>query len=279
MGEIILRVWRSAAPSGREGAAPGGAESRDAGGPTPGAGWEDYPVSYEAGATVLDGLETIRGGRDPDLLYRHSCHHGSCGTCGALIGGDPRLMCLARLEDLGPGPVDLAPLPTMDALADLAVSPGPLFRSLPRGAAYLRSSEVAHLARRLGSAAPDGLDAPDGRNAAEIRGAPEGSLGAGPTVAEDSGYSRMEDCIECALCVAACPVTVPFKGPAALAAADRDREERPWREAAELDFAAEEDGVAACERRFACSRACPQGVAPGRRIENLRRSLAKRDGA
>ncbi len=199
-----------------------------------GDGFADYEV--EAGAlTILDALELIRGGRDPSLRYRHSCHHGSCGTCGALVDGSERLMCLTRLSDLSPGPVTIEPLRKMGVVGDLAVDPSPLFAEMPEGSSYLRASESG------------------------------------------SGQ-RLEDCIECALCVSACPVTRPFAGPAALAAADRDREERPGREGAALAFASGDRGVAACERSFACSRACPQAVQPGRRIESLRRSMAARKG-
>jgi succinate dehydrogenase / fumarate reductase iron-sulfur subunit len=204
-----------------------------------GAGFADYAVEAAEGRTLLDALEIIRGSGEAALRYRHSCHHGSCGTCGALVDGVERLMCLTKLSELGPGPVTVESLRKMVAVGDVAVDPSPLFTEMPEGSLYLRSSEVAHRA-----------ESPDG-----------------------SPRMRMENCIECGLCVSACPVTAPFSGPAALAAADRDREERPAREADALAFAAGSRGVAACERRFACSRACPQAVHPGRRIESLRRSL------
>jgi succinate dehydrogenase / fumarate reductase iron-sulfur subunit len=211
-------------------------------------GHVDHEVALLPGLTVLDALETIRGGRDPDLRYRHSCHHGSCGTCGAVINGHEALMCLTRLEDLLPGPVTLEPLRGMDAVGDLAVSPLPLFAALPEGAGYLRASGLEH-----GGPREDDPGAP---------------------------YVRFEACIECGLCVSACPVPAEgFVGPAALAMADRDREERPERLAASLAFAAGPRGVAACKKAFACSRACPQGVAPGRRIENLRKTLSAEGAA
>jgi succinate dehydrogenase/fumarate reductase iron-sulfur protein len=204
----------------------------------------DYEVEAGQG-TLLDALESLRGRGHADLRYRHSCHHGSCGTCGALVDGEERLMCLTRLSELGPGPVTVESLRKMTALGDIAVDPSPLFSEMPEGAGYLRASEVAHRAPAPGLSPP----------------------------------SRMEDCIECGICVSACPVTSPFSGPAALAAADRDLEERPGREAASLAFAGGPRGAAACERRFACSRACPQKVAPGRRIESLRRRLADRESS
>lgn len=214
----------------------------------------DFEVTWDESTTVLDALETIRGASDPGLRYRHSCHHGSCGTCGAIVNGREVLMCLTKLADLAPGPVTIEPLRSMDRVGDLAVDPSPLFASLPEGAGYLRKSEVGHRGPREDDPA--------------------------------SPFLRFEACIECGLCVSACPAMAgeqgglpdggsgaAFVGPAALAMADRDREERPARQAASLAFAAGAGGVAACRKAFACSRVCPQGVAPGRRIENLRKGL------
>lgn len=197
-------------------------------GPGESAAVREFGIEADSRATVLDALESIRTDRAPDLRYRHSCHHGSCGTCGAMINGKPRLMCLTRLADLPPGPVELAPLPRTVFIGDLAVLPSPLFDSLP-DTDYIGSKE---------------------RSA-----------------------DRMEACIECGLCLAGCPVTRPFVGPAALAAADREREEHPDRGAEMLAFAARPDGVEACQATFNCSRVCPQNVGPGRRIKNLKKSI------
>jgi succinate dehydrogenase / fumarate reductase iron-sulfur subunit len=206
-----------------------------------GEGFIERKLEVEDFRSLLDALEFIRGNGESALRYRHSCHHGSCGTCGALVDGKERLMCITPLAGLGSGPVSVEPLRKTTRIGDIAVDPGPLFSEIPEDAAYLRRSEVSHSA-----AHPEDGGSPD--------------------------WMRLENCVECGLCVSACPVTAPFVGPAALAAADWDRESRPEREADDLAFASGPRGVDACERRFACSRACPMGVYPGRRIENLRRS-------
>ncbi|HPE90313.1 MAG TPA: 4Fe-4S dicluster domain-containing protein, partial [Spirochaetales bacterium] len=89
------------------------------------------------------------------------------------------------------------------------------------------------------------------------------------------GRARFEACIECGLCVSACPVAVPFIGPAALAAVNREREKRPELAAAMLAVAAAPDGVGPCGRHLACSRVCPQSVFPGKHIQLLRNALAR----
>lgn len=226
-----------------------------------------FPIEAPDDATVLDALELIRAAalRECEhpgqaLRFRHSCHHGSCGTCGALINGQPRLMCLARISELGGGAIELDPLPGETLIGDIAVEPSSFFDSLP---------DFSY----LGMSARSGVEAPP-----EL--APLSPYG---ERAETIERERFEDCIECGLCVAACPVTNPgkaagvererraFSGPAALAMAHREISKSGPRSKEARTMAEAPDGVAACERAFACSRVCPRGVAPGRRIEALRR--------
>lgn len=209
---------------------------------------ERFEVECDDRATLLDALETIRTGRAPDLAYRHSCHHGSCGTCSVCLDGREVLACLTPLASLGDGVPLVEPLEGFPVVLDLAVDPGRLFRAQVEGAAKLRPSET-----KAAAEVPAGIDA----------------------------FLRFEDCIECGCCVSACPVTAgspeeAFLGPAALAGLRREILVRPEREGELLDRAAAPDGVAACERRLDCSRACPRAVYPGKHIELLRRALAAR---
>jgi succinate dehydrogenase / fumarate reductase iron-sulfur subunit len=203
---------------------------------------ERFEVDYDERTTVLDALETIRTGRVPELAYRHSCHHGSCGTCGVRIDGREVLACLTTVASLsGEAPL-VEPLARFDVVADLATDPGRLFRSLPDGATYLRASDPQ-----------DSREAPPGGD----------------------GFVRFEDCIECGCCVSACPASDRgFQGPAALAAVRREMINRPERAAEMRALAARPDGVAACERHLDCSRVCPRAVYPAKHIQLLRREIA-----
>lgn len=247
--------------------------------------FETFEVDLGPQATLLDALEYLRTGKVQDLVYRHSCHHGSCGTCSVRINGQEKLACLTPLESLYTDGKDTdSDIPKIEALlafepiADLAIDPGRLFRSIPEGITHVRESEW-------------------------INGKPVAPGKDSPTV-HPSGidkYERFEDCIECGSCVSACPVTArdwpagfgsavvkleqggpvlmplpdtpPFIGPAALAALHRETINKSERREELLAVAAQTGGVNSCERHFECSRVCPRGVAPGKHIELLRREI------
>jgi succinate dehydrogenase/fumarate reductase iron-sulfur protein len=211
--------------------------------------WSEYSVPFEAHTTVVDILEWIRSNLDETLLYRHSCHHGSCGTCGMLVNGERRLACTTNVaalcEKSDEDPViELRPLQTMNHIGDLAVDPTPLFKDFPRAASYLRPSEANRDAQT-----PEEIDR----------------------------YVRFENCIECGLCVSACPV-IPlrgFMGPAALAAYNREIDKRPERTEELLPEVDTDKGAWGCDRHLACSAVCPTGVYPAKHIAMLQRKIKK----
>jgi succinate dehydrogenase / fumarate reductase iron-sulfur subunit len=43
--------------------------------------FQEFTLDVDPDSSVLDALETIRLQQDSSLMYRHSCHHSSCGTC------------------------------------------------------------------------------------------------------------------------------------------------------------------------------------------------------
>jgi succinate dehydrogenase / fumarate reductase, iron-sulfur subunit len=203
-----------------------------------GAVLREYAVQVAEEATVLDALEAIRHGEEPGLAYRHSCHHGSCGTCACRINGRERLACGTRVADLDAAIITVEPLRAGAVVADLVVERRSFFGAMPADVGYLRPSEVN----------------------AEATPAPGGG-----------GFVRFENCIECGACVSACPVEAPFIGPAALAALNRRRQKHPEAEQDVCSRAAAPDGAMVCERALECSRVCPTGVYPARHIAELRR--------
>jgi succinate dehydrogenase / fumarate reductase iron-sulfur subunit len=252
--------------------------------------------SFDAGATVLDALETLRavqadqaGNQSPQAwshspvpAYRHSCHHGSCGTCGAIINGLEGLMCLTRLGELAlPRPhvpggpkiepdlagdgsviVCLEPIRRGSLIAGIAARPTQALAGIPADLPYLMPLETGK--------ADGKADLPGD----PTRPAPEkGADGLPPAAGVPPSRARFEACIECGLCSSSCPVSVPFMGPAALAALNRQRQKIPGTGDAMLALAGTPDGAAACERHLACSRVCPQEVYPGKHIQLLKNAL------
>ena len=60
-------------------------------------GWAEFAVPVEPHTTVVDALEWIQANVDRSLLFRHSCHHGSCGTCGMVVNGVQKLACTTNV--------------------------------------------------------------------------------------------------------------------------------------------------------------------------------------
>lgn len=204
--------------------------------------YQEFVAPFGEFTTILDALETYRSQTDRTVMYRHSCHHGSCGTCSAVANGRRVLMCTTRLMDCE-DEVVLEPLSPFAVVGDLAVDPTSLYGDFPRGASYLRSSDANR-------------DAEPPKEIAE--------------------FTRFENCIECGLCESVCPVEDRFLGPAALAAHNREREKRPDRETEILEAVGVPHGAPRCDRALECSRVCPLGVYPAKHIAVLRRALENR---
>jgi succinate dehydrogenase / fumarate reductase, iron-sulfur subunit len=204
----------------------------------------DVPVTHRT--TVLEALRWIQVHRDRTLALRHSCLHASCGTCGVRVNGREVLACVAMVHDLG-RQITVEPIANIPVLTDLVVDMRELYARFPDEHPLVRESEVLPQAR-----VPEGID----------------------------GYVRYEDCIECALCLSACPVVVTagrYVGPAALAWAERVVEEPRGAEVADLlAWADDPDGAWRCHAIFECTEVCPSNVNPAARIMSLRGSLLGR---
>ena len=208
---------------------------------------DDFDVELEPGATVLDALLQIRLRHDPSLVVRHSCMHASCGTCGVRVNGREVLACDTKVAKLPAGrPIEVEPLANQRLVADLATDMVDF---------YARYEAVGMpLVRAAGVDA--GIELPDGVKA----------------------FGRFENCIECGLCLSACPVartSGEFIGPAALAAAARVVAEPRDRELGSvLALAAEPDSVWRCRDAMACTAVCPSAVDPAKALSTLRRHVA-----
>jgi succinate dehydrogenase / fumarate reductase iron-sulfur subunit len=198
---------------------------------------------------VLDALLAVRRRQDPSLTVRHSCLHGSCGTCGMRVNGHEVLACVTRMAELG-DPVVVEPLAGAPVAGDLVVDMEHVYQRLePVGRPLVRASERA------------------------VKN--DQKAGAGPVL---EALERFEDCIECGLCLSACPVAGDprFLGPTALAAAERVlAEPRGVDPKAVLGLVDDAHGAWRCHTAFECSAVCPAGVDPGGAIMRLRGPLLR----
>ena len=189
--------------------------------------WQEFKITVSENAYVLDALEAAWK-QDSSLMFRHSCHHASCGSCGIRIQGRERLSCITSAFGVARrGVLRLEPLRNFPILADLVVDMGLLACKL---------EEVkAHVVKDVQSA------------------------------------KQFVNCIECGLCISACPVAATsrdYLGPAVLAAAQSNMDLVEVRSQVEGP-----NGVWRCHSAFECTEVCPAGVEPATAIMNLRKEL------
>lgn len=202
----------------------------------------DHAISVSEGSYVIDAIERVYAQPGSGLVWRHACHHASCGSCGLRVNGVEKLPCVTPLSDYPAGqPITLQPLAHFPRIADLVVDFAPFFERMRAvGMPILREDETSTAC----------LD-----NRRDL---------------------RFENCIECGLCVSACPAmsNPRFLGPAALAAAERLMEEPRGADLASLlqrvDGTA---GVWSCRSSYQCSAVCPTGVDPAGAIIKLRKRI------
>ena len=203
--------------------------------------YTDHTVSVPEGSYVIDAIERVYAQPASGLVWRHACHHASCGSCGLRINGLEKLPCVTLLADYPPSqPITLQPLAHFPHIADLVVDFAPFFERLRSvGMPIIREDETA-------------------------------------AYLDNQHDLRFENCIECGLCVSACPAMANprFMGPAALAAAERVLEEPRGADLASLLQRVDAmTGIWSCRSSYQCSVVCPTGVDPAGAIIRLRKRL------
>ncbi len=217
--------------------------------------YETFQVEVSPEEYVLDGVEKVWAFHDRSLTFRHACHHSTCGACGMRVNGREKLTCITKIRDVAEdgGTLTIEPLRNFPVLSDLVVDLGPLYRKMEA----VQAPSVIPLSR-----AP--LEGDDIRPPAEV-----------PHPEEGGEFIRLTDCIECGLCISACPSAAAdpdYLGPAPLAAIQLQGDSLS---ADLLALADSREGVWRCHSAYECSAVCPASVNPGWRIMDLRRLIAK----
>ncbi len=211
--------------------------------------FDDYEVPLRKDWAILDGLNYIKDELDGTLSYRWSCRMGICGSCGALVNGEPKLTCGTFLTDYSPGPVRIEPLANFPVIRDLVV-------------------ELTDFMDKLGAVKPWLIRDDEVEEDGEYLQTP----------AQLDEYKQFSMCINCMLCYSACPVyglDGKFIGPAAIALAQRyNLDSRDDGEHQRLTVLSQPEGIWACTYVGECSRACPKGVDPAGAIQRYKLTAA-----
>jgi len=198
--------------------------------------FRDYSARLSEGMVVLDAIHQIQAEQAPDMAVRWNCKAGKCGSCSAEINGQPRLMCMTRLNTLPlEQPVTVEPLQTFPLIKDLV-------------------TDVSWNMRAKLTIKPLKMRPPDN---------PDGTW----LMAQDD-VERVQEfrkCIECFLCQDVCHVLREhhlhdeFVGPRLLTFTAA-LEMHPADVADRLPDLRQSEGLAYCNITKCCTKVCPEEI-------------------
>ena len=199
-------------------------------------GFKDYTTPISEGMVVLDAVHRIQADQANDLAVRWNCKAGKCGSCSAEINGNPKLMCMTRLDTIDLSqPVTVEPMRAFPPIKDLVTDVSWNFR-VKQGIKPFK---------------PRKPDAPDGTWRISQR--------------EVDRVQEFRKCIECFLCQDVCHILRDhhlhneFIGPrfllysAALEMHPLDTEDR-------LADLKDKNGVGYCNITRCCTKVCPEHI-------------------
>ena len=206
----------------------------------------DFVVSYKRWTTVLDAILEVKKHFDHSVGVRYSCRQATCGSCGMIINGRPRLACFTKISELNSNTITVEPMNNYPVIRDLAVRFDRLFESHKKVKPYMIPDES--------------VPTPD----KEFLQTPK----------ELQQYIQFAGCIKCGLCNSVCPTMATdsqFVGPQALAQAYRYvGDSRDNGRKSRLNVIDESHGIWRCHFAGSCSQVCPKGVDPAMGIQMLR---------
>ncbi len=215
MPQATFQIWRGEAGTGQ---------------------FRDFLTEVSEGMVVLDAVHQIQAEQAPDLACRWNCKAGKCGSCSAEINGQPRLMCMTRLNELDlTQPVTIEPMRTFPHLRDLVTDVSWNYRVKPR-------------IRRFTPRAPD---APDGTWRMQQE--------------DVDRVQEFRKCIECFLCQDVCHVLrdhhlhEEFIGPRYFVYA-ANLEMNPLDTEKRLEALRKEHGIGYCNITKCCTKVCPEHI-------------------
>jgi succinate dehydrogenase / fumarate reductase iron-sulfur subunit len=195
-----------------------------------------YSVDVVPGMVVLDAIHQIQATQAPDLAVRWNCKAGKCGSCSAEINGNPRLMCMTRMNSLDVlNPITVEPMRAFPPIKDLVTDVSWNFR----------------VKQGIAPFAPRPADAPDGTWRMAQK--------------DVDRVQEFRKCIECFLCQDVCHVLREhgmhdrFIGPRFLTYAAA-LEMNPLDSADRVPALREQYGIGYCNITKCCTKVCPEHI-------------------
>jgi len=214
-GTATFRVWRGDRAGGR---------------------FVDYTTPVPPGMVVLDAIHQIQADQANDLAVRWNCKAGKCGSCSAEVNGQPKLMCMTRLNELPlDQPVTIEPMRAFPSIKDLVTDVSWNFR----------------VKQRIAPFKPRPPDAADGTWRIDQ--------------ADVDRVQEFRKCIECFLCQDVCHVLRDhqlqdqFIGPRFLVYAAA-LEMHPLDTGDRIEALRREHGIGFCNITKCCTKVCPEHI-------------------
>lgn len=218
-----------------------------------GGGYQAYGVPARDNQTVLDVVTWVQRNEDPGLAYRFACRVGMCGSCAMMVNGAPRWTCRTHVDRVAKcGKLRIGPLRNLPVIRDLATDMTPFFDKWTRAEARHHPSATRS----------DPIPPVDAASPARV--------------AASAGI----ECINCAVCYAACDTVAmnpDYLGPAALQRAwTLVNDEKDAARGAVLDAVSGNGGCQNCHSMGNCTAMCPNELDPMTAISGLKRRAAWR---
>ncbi len=215
--------------------------------------YQTFEVPRQENQTVLDVVTWIQQTQDPNLSYRFACRVGMCGSCAMMVNGAPRWTCRTHVNKVLDGDtLEVAPLRNLPVIKDLVADMDPFFdKWVDAGGHHAPSASRYDDMPKISSDEPERAEA-----------------------------NKSIECINCAVCYAACDTVAQnpdYLGPAALQRAwtllnDKKVDDHD----AVLEKVSGKGGCHNCHSQGSCTLYCPNGLDPMRAIAGLKSATIKR---
>ncbi len=210
--------------------------------------YQRFTVPLRESQTVLDIVTWVQRNADPTLAYRFACRVGMCGSCAMTVNGRPRWTCRTHVSNVVEnGTLEIGPLANLPVIKDLTTDMAPFFEKWQQAKARFAPSQTRH----------------------------DPVAAISPESPERMAVDEAIECINCAVCYAACDTARwndDYLGPAALNRVwTLVNDPRDAGQAERLKAVTAEGGCQSCHSHQSCAEVCPKSLNPTASIAGLKR--------